>query len=862
MKKFLLIFGLLFLTSVLYSQWEPVNKNLFGSDIISLASNDSCLFAGTTGHGIFVSTDKGYSWSQSGLEFTSVTSIQIIGKNIFAATIDAGIFLSTDNGMSWVAKNNGLTNLKVLSIAYLWKKILIGTKGDGVFISSDNGNSWEQTGLENTEVMSIAVIDNYIYAGTNGNGVFVSNDNGNTWSQKNTVLSNSVIFSLENFGADILAGTRGGIFLSTDKGNSWTLKGLQTSDVMSIAVKDSIIYAGTGAGIFVGKVDIIYWFEKNIGLTNLGVQSLLLNDWGLFAGTDGGGIFHSTDDGELWSKINENLTAAVVESLTSKDSLIFAGSGDGIFSIGKNGNYWTKKSLNIQYPYILSFVLKDNLIFAGTQGNGVIVSSDNGNTWTEKNNGLSNLFVFSMAVKGDLIFAGTVGKVYVSSDNGNTWTEKDNGLTNYQIQCLVINGNNIFAGTKNGIFLSTDNGNSWARLGYKISNVISLAINGNNIFAGTENGIYLSTDFGNSWVQKSNGIPNVTVWDLFINNSNIFAFTNGGVFISTDNGQYWLEKNDGLINYDIRSFVVSDTVLYVGTYGAGVFRANISDLFIDTRPNISQIPDQILEENQTKEVDLIVNGKEPNNLQFFISSSNSVLLPSDSIQISGSDIYRTLIISPKKNSSGESIVVIMVTDGKDSASTEFKVIVNKAIKPTISEISDQIMKENETKQVYFNVNGKEPDNLQIIITSTNSDLLPKDSIQVSGNGLFRTLILSPKKKSSGESYIKIQVTDGNDTASTEFKVVVLKSSNVIERQEILSKIYPNPVNNLLTIERTNPAPAILTITNQLGQITYVNEFQEGEQTKQIPMEKQSSGIYFIKILYNDGVTEIYKFVKK
>ncbi|MGB9702635.1 MAG: WD40/YVTN/BNR-like repeat-containing protein [Candidatus Kapaibacteriota bacterium] len=134
MKKFLLIFGLLFLTSVLYSQWEPINKNLFGGDIISLASNDSCLFAGTTGQGIIVSTDKGNSWSQSGLDFSSVTSIQINGKNIYAATIDAGIFLSTYNGRTWVAKNNGLTNLKVLSIAFLWKKIIIGTKGDGIFI--------------------------------------------------------------------------------------------------------------------------------------------------------------------------------------------------------------------------------------------------------------------------------------------------------------------------------------------------------------------------------------------------------------------------------------------------------------------------------------------------------------------------------------------------------------------------------------------------------------------------------------------------------------------------------------------------------------------------------------------------------
>ncbi|MGB9702632.1 MAG: T9SS type A sorting domain-containing protein [Candidatus Kapaibacteriota bacterium] len=90
----------------------------------------------------------------------------------------------------------------------------------------------------------------------------------------------------------------------------------------------------------------------------------------------------------------------------------------------------------------------------------------------------------------------------------------------------------------------------------------------------------------------------------------------------------------------------------------------------------------------------------------------------------------------------------------------------------------------------------------------------------------------------------------------------MKSSNVIERQETLSKIYPNPVHNLLTIERINSTPEILKITNQLGQITYINTFQEGELTKQIPMENQSSGIYFIKILYNDDVSEFYKFVKK
>ncbi|MGB9702634.1 MAG: WD40/YVTN/BNR-like repeat-containing protein, partial [Candidatus Kapaibacteriota bacterium] len=117
----------------------------------------------------------------------------------------------------------------------------------------------------------------------------------------------------------------------------------------------------------------------------------------------------------------------------------------------------------------------------------------------------------SIAVIDNYIYAGTNGNgVFVSNDNGNTWSQKNTVLSNSVIFSLENFGSDILAGTRGDIFLSTDNGNSWARLGYKISNVMSLAINGNNILAGTENGIYLSTDFGNSWVQKSNGMPNVT----------------------------------------------------------------------------------------------------------------------------------------------------------------------------------------------------------------------------------------------------------------------------------------------------------------------------------------------------------------
>jgi hypothetical protein len=48
----------------------------------------------------------------------------------------------------------------------------------------------------------------------------------------------------------------------------------------------------------------------------------------------------------------------------------------------------------------------------------------------------------------------------------------------------------------------------------------------------------------------------------------------GGVFRSTNNGTSWTEVNTGLTNQLINAFAIIDTVLFTGTYGGGVFRSS------------------------------------------------------------------------------------------------------------------------------------------------------------------------------------------------------------------------------------------------------------------------------------------------
>jgi ligand-binding sensor domain-containing protein len=152
------------------------------------------LFAGTSGDGVFLSTNNGTSWAavNAGLphdpQYTSgyptVSAFAVIGAELFVATLERGVFRSTNSGTRWTAINAGLTDTSVTSLVASGANLFAATRGGGVFLSTDDGTTWAaaNSGLPTGAIVSsLAVSGLNLFASTCPDGVFLSTNNGTTW---------------------------------------------------------------------------------------------------------------------------------------------------------------------------------------------------------------------------------------------------------------------------------------------------------------------------------------------------------------------------------------------------------------------------------------------------------------------------------------------------------------------------------------------------------------------------------------------------------------------------------------------------------------------------------------------------------
>jgi len=160
------------------ASWQPSNTGLSDLSVHALLVTGGRVFAGAgstsiTG-GVFISTDDGATWSLPATSPTNIRSLATNGTGVFAATNGAGIFKSTDNGATWSGANTGLTNALVRVITANGINLFAGTNGGGVYLSTNSGTNWSQinTSLTNLSVLSLATNSTTLYAGTQNGGVW------------------------------------------------------------------------------------------------------------------------------------------------------------------------------------------------------------------------------------------------------------------------------------------------------------------------------------------------------------------------------------------------------------------------------------------------------------------------------------------------------------------------------------------------------------------------------------------------------------------------------------------------------------------------------------------------------------------
>ena len=199
----------------------------------------------------------------------------------------------------------------------------------------------------------------------------------------------------------------------------------------------------------------------------------------------------------------------------------------------------------------------------------------------------------------------------------------------------------------------------------------------------------------------------------------------------------------------------------------------------NTPPTIEAIADVVSNEDEAvAEIALVGDDKETikSKLQYTVVATNADLVAPDGLVLRKTGSRRYLDITPLENAFGETDITVTVNDGIDEVSTTFKLTINAVNDPpTISAVEP--IEINEDQMVSFTVTLTDidtaPEELKITGNAANAALLPSDNITSTGEGLTRTVTLSPGANMGGKTKVTLSVNDGDNTVSTETELTVI-----------------------------------------------------------------------------------------
>jgi hypothetical protein len=394
MKKILLLIPVIFLLvhfmyqsdgNGVWTVTTTTTSAVWQDGIVINSTNPNIMYAGTSGAGVYKTTNGGLNWAQTnnGLLNMGVQCMAISKSNpnvIMLGTTNSGaspgIYRSTDAGATWTIKNNGITepnlaqsiaiDLANPNIAYT--VIFIGTANavNGVYKTTDGGDNWVVsntgiTGFKNFLSIAINPLNtNVIYIGssfdfvtsTGPQKVYKSVNAGALWTDMSIGLPSlstdiNPVRALSISTVDtavVLAGlfqnstTNGGAFLTTNGGALWTKIHTGLPNVVGALIRSALIRTGSSTEFYIG-----------------------------YDGATSTGVWRTTNKGVSWTNFSGGalLSSYIIRALAFKlspDSTLYAGvagtTGFGVYEYsfipvgisGQNGEVPSSFALYQNYP--------------------------------------------------------------------------------------------------------------------------------------------------------------------------------------------------------------------------------------------------------------------------------------------------------------------------------------------------------------------------------------------------------------------------------------------------------------------------------------------------------------------------------
>ncbi len=342
------------------TSWQAVSIGLGNglAQTIALDRGGGMIYVGTP-QGVFRSPLNPIRWQLSGAELAGVDVASIVADArsgyLFAVTGRGDVFRSIDQGASWQLVD-GLRQLfaRTIAVSAYSGAIYVGAFRGGVARSLDQGFNWEPIGRNlpdpNIEALLVDERDGALYAGTLNGAVFRTVDGGISWRRIGESLAARILgLALEGEGDALLAATSAGLFRFDASLDAWVRDdvGLTHSYILALATyhDGGVVYAGTrGGGAFSRRTGEPTWQPNNTGLSDAAIVGLVSDGQtgALWAAVPGWGVFRTQDGGQSWQAANAGLPDFDVRSLAADtaDASLWVTTRAGLFQLSQAGEVW------------------------------------------------------------------------------------------------------------------------------------------------------------------------------------------------------------------------------------------------------------------------------------------------------------------------------------------------------------------------------------------------------------------------------------------------------------------------------------------------------------------------------------------
>lgn len=472
----------------------------------AISSDGAQIVVGTASGDIYVSADRGATWSQRSpivtspfLGYTYATAIAIDPTNrnvLVAGMINAGLYRSMDGGMTWTEvfhwqQQNYITGLAFDPANHNHLLFASGT----IWESSNGGASWNSmSGVTGFQVAFDPTDSQRIYT-ADSNAVWRTSNGGASWTIAN--ISDGIYFGQPQILAvdpfnrlHIWSAGDATISASDDGGMSWHdsdlgIYGVGVIDLHASPTSTQGLILAANRGFprkFSTGTTWTRLAENHIYLDSNAVSYGSSSDQVILAAPALGGVVRSTDDGASWQgQSSGSMTFYSLVPHPSLASTFWGATSSGVATSFDGGNNWQIRNTPSDFSGFGAIAIDPNnpsIIYAGSSSygsvyKGIAKSTNGGSSWTSVSNGIGTAWIKRIAVDpvdGNMVYAvGGVGSTGIvrSTDGGQQWTAitvaPAGGLPVGDIAIDPHNRDILYVAS-GSLFRSVDRGNTWETL--------------------------------------------------------------------------------------------------------------------------------------------------------------------------------------------------------------------------------------------------------------------------------------------------------------------------------------------------------------------------------------------------------------